>query len=267
LDGRRHLRVLPHRTSARGASISEWRLDLGFDEPTVQGAALPYAQRNCKANTGYAALDPDFADLGPSMPARFDDYTWTISGGSAFAGGTAILFHSQTVLGNPLTIPRITGQFWLDPTDPLFAIPAVVPLNATGSGVFQLGLVRASASVRAIAGAIPSWSSQALLLAKNGTAQLSQLWTMRPRLAPPGFRAGTATSVTPWRIAKPAAMRSFTLRNDGRGTLTIVLLAGTVRIAQTTVIERTMQTIAVPASVTVIQVNGAKTLATQFYYR
>jgi len=247
-----------------------WAFDLGFAEPTLQGVALPYAGSpgiSCVANTGYAALDPDFNDLGPSTPARFDDYQWQLEAGSGFAGGVAVLLHSQTVLNAPLAVPGISGRFYLDPLDPLFALVTPIALNASGSGSLTLGLATAPAAIRALAGSIPSWSTQAVVVPKSGPLVFSQLWTMRPRTAPPGFMSSSASSTTPLRITKPTTMQTFTIRNDGRGVLAVVLLAGTVRLGGATILERTMQTMAVPPAVTTIQITGARTGATNFVYR
>ncbi|MFQ5505617.1 MAG: hypothetical protein ACE5F1_12595, partial [Planctomycetota bacterium] len=186
---------------------ASWRLDLGFDEPMLQGAALVYAGTRgvvCpnNPNTGYASLDPDFANVGGLAPPRFDDYSWTIEAGASYAGGIALLFHSTTVLPAPIALPPVGGALRLDFTDPLIAFIVPARLGASGAARVNVSFGLGASALRSTIVGLPTWSSQALVIDRRGRAAFSNLWTLRPRNLPARFFGGKASITTPLRVAR-----------------------------------------------------------------
>jgi len=249
-----------------------WRLRLGFNEialvPGIDN--VTYNNSPCPNPTwGLGAVDPDFYDSGVSTPARFDDYVWRVNAGATYAGGVGVLLVSQTVFpGNGIPTPY--GQLYLDITDPLFGIGPLVmpPFDGTGGSQFTLALGAGPNAIRNVFKELASWSTQALVTPlTNPKWKLSSLSTMRPALAPSGFTATTAVSGTPASIVRTVGPTRFSLRNDGRGELTVQFFIGSAPVPGTfKVAERTMVRMTPPVAANKVEVTSTKTTATNFVY-
>jgi hypothetical protein len=249
-----------------------WRLRLGFNEialiPGIDNMA--YNNSPCpNPSWGLGAVDPDFYDSGVGTPPRYDDYVWMVNAGATYAGGVAVLLVSQTTFpGNGIPTPY--GQLYIDITDMLFGIGPIVmpPLNATGSSTFTLNLGAGPNPIRNIFKDFASWSTQALVTPlPTPSWKLSSLSTMRPTLAPPGYTAASAVSGTPASIPRTASTTKFSVRNDGRGELTVQFFIGSAPVPGTFKIsERTMVRLSPPVAVNRIEVTSTKTTATNFVW-
>gem|GEM_PF-1860258 len=204
-----------------------WRLDLFFNEPTLQGAAdnTTYNNSPCKnPNTGYAALDPDFNDKGKATVKRYDDYVWTVQS-NAHIGGVGVLFLSTSVLSTPLSLPGIGGKLFINPGDPLMALGAfpLGTISNLGSGQFKLALGAGGANntLRKVITQMPAIHAQAYLVKVAGGLKLdfSNVWTLRPMLDPDGtgtaYSRATTISGTPIKLTKKVTDRTLYVRNDG----------------------------------------------------
>ncbi|MAE77633.1 MAG: hypothetical protein CMJ85_12285 [Planctomycetes bacterium] len=254
-------------SSASIPANRSWELVLSFAEPTLQGGAVNavYNAPGCpNPNQGYAAIDPDFSNIGGGTLARHDDYEWTVMDPT---GQVALLYWSTSVLAGGFPTPF--GQFFLDLTDPLMQT-GPVPMSAFSGGKARMrfNLGPANSPVRVIASEFGAWSAQALIVQPGPKLQLTNLWTMRTKLVPTGWQAGKARQGVPARLSKGAGVRLLILRNDGRGTLTVQAKSGSTNVGPpTTVCERAPARILVPAQANAVEVSSNKTRDTAFAAR
>ncbi len=250
-----------------------WRLELGFAEPTLQGASdnATYNNTPCKnPNEGYAALDPDFNDISKATTARLDNYKWTVNAGGDYAGGIGILFFSDSVFANPISIGGINGSLSLDIGSPLFALggfPMGV-LSATGTGSMSLNLGPKTSPLRPIVAGLPALHGQVFVAKAGKTSTFSSLWTVRPVLKAAGFTRGETTSGTPISMTKKVTDRTLYIRNDGPGAVTVQTLIGTNPIGSpVTVPERTGMRILLFPAATKVRISTKKTSKVDVAYK
>ena len=229
-----------------------WRLRTAWKELVLNGGAFNTTYggfngalgaigcNNTDPNLGYAALHPDFADIGLGNPARNDDYTWLVQAGINNANDFAVLFFANTVFPNG-GVPSPFGRLHIDITDPLFnAIGPVVmgALDAGGNGALTLNFGPGNSTLRPIVADFPSWSAQALVFGKN-PAELTNLFAFRTKLLPTGFTAGQADAANTAKLPKTITDQTILVRNDGRGLLTVKQTRGTSVFGTADVCERT----------------------------
>jgi hypothetical protein len=249
-----------------------WSLTLGFAEPTLQGSVDNKTFNNSPClnpNTGYAALDPDFANRSNSTPARNDDYQWTVEAGGSYAGGIGILFFSDSVFPNPLSLGGINGTLSLDTGSPLFGLgpfPMGV-LDVKGAASLKVALGPSNSPLRKALSNLPALHAQAYVVKAGVRPSFSSLFALRPSLKPVGFQRGTVVASTPLRLKKGSLKRSLMVRNDGPGLLEIKTFIGNTQIGPVVQIpERTaVRHIIFPAA-TILEISTKKTKKVYFAY-
>ena len=255
----------------RAGGERTWRVQMDFNEPTLQGASdnTVYNTGCPNPNKGYAALDPDIDNNGKHNPARFDDYEWTVTAGAKYAGGIAVMLHSSSAaVGRGAASPL--GQVRIEILDPLFAIMGPVAtqaLTSTGSGTSKLTLGKGPNGLRTIVGTFANWHTQALVVKAGEKPLLSNLWSMRPKLLPAGFTKATTVSGTPANINKTAAQRTMLIRNDGPGELTVEQYRGSTKLPGSFLIcERTAVRLNLSIAATIVRVTTSKTANVEFIH-
>ncbi len=250
-----------------------WSVTLGFVEPTIQGASDNPSFNNSPClnpNTGYAALDPDFANKANASIARNDNYQWTINAGGSFAGGIGVLFFSDSVYSKPVSIAGIGGSLNVDIGSPLLSL-GLFPmgiLDTNGSATLKLPLGQANSPLRKAIISFPVIHAQAYVAKPGIRPSFSSLFTMRPLLQPKGFQRSTATASTPLRIQKTSSMKTLYVRNDGPGGLEIKTYIGSTRIGPIFMIpERTALRAPLFPAATTVEISTKKTGRTFFAYR
>lgn len=258
-----------------------WRLRTSFAEFALNGGALNTTYggfngavgaigcNNTDPNLGYAALDPDFDDAGLGNPARYDDYTWLLSAGSANAGKIAVLFFSQTVIPGG-GAPTPFGQLHLDIADPIFGAVGglIMPqLDSLGQSSLSIpfGPGGSTNTLRPVIADFPSWSAQAAVVTTSGL-QLSSLFSFRSTTTPNGFTAATADATTPVKLSRTAAQRTIFVRNDGRGMLTVKQIRGTTTFGTSDVCERTAVRITINPAASDIEISTTTTQPVKFVH-
>ena len=257
-----------------------YRLDLGTSTPALSVAAenLVYNGKPTGAtlacpnpNTGYAGLDPDFDHNAATGTPRYDNPVWIIEAGADNANGVAFLFWSQAIL--PKAIPIFGGNFHLDITDVLFAASPVmggsaVTLNTAGAGQVTVNLGASPGPIRTIVSQFPSWHAQALILNTSKNLSLTNVATMRPKMAPQKFVVDKADVNTPTNYPRPAGAATFFIRNDGPGPVTVKTFVKTQPFPQfdTVVPERTAIRIKIFGAATNLVVESKYTNPTEYSY-
>ncbi len=250
-----------------------WSVTLGFAEPTLQGAVDNKTFNNSPClnpNTGYAALDPDFANKANGTPIRSDDYQWTVEAGGSYAGGIGLLIFSDSVYSNPVSLSGIRGTLSLDISSPLFAL-GVFPmgvLDAKGAGSLKISFGAANSPLRKALTKLPALHAQAYVVKAGVRPSFSSLFTLRPILKPSGFQRNTVTASTPLRIKKIPAQKTLFLRNDGPGLLAIKTFIGSTQIGPVfKVPERAALRALLFPGATIVEISTKKTNKVHFAYR
>ncbi len=240
-----------------------WRLDLGFVEPTIQGAAWnpTYNNSPCQnPNEGYAALDPDFQNTFKAFIKRLDNYRWKLEAGAGYGGGQGLLFFSESVLSRPFKMGGIQGRLSLDPGGVLFSLGAFpIALGSQGAGSLTLDFGKDHSLLRQSLIRFPAIHAQALVLKAGKTPRLSSMWALRPLIQPSGFFRGVTKAGTPLSLTKAASRTRFYLRNDGPGAVRIATYVGSTRVGPVTrVPERCAVDVLLPSRAARIQVETNK---------
>ncbi|MCA8970285.1 MAG: hypothetical protein KDC95_10890, partial [Planctomycetes bacterium] len=218
-------------------------------------------------NLGYAALDPDFADIGLGNPARNDDYTWMVQGGVANANNFAVLFFSQTVFPNG-GVPTGFGQLHIDLADPVFNAvgPLVMPvLDAGGNSTLPLTFGPGNSTLRPAISDFPNWSAQALVFGTTAPT-LTNLFSFRTKLAPTGFTAATVDATTPVKLPKTVSNLNIVVRNDGRGMITVKQTRGSSVFGTANVAERTAVRITLNPAASDVEISTTNTNQVNFVH-
>lgn len=256
-----------------------WRLRTSWAEFPLNGGAVNstyggyYGGANtigCNTtdpNVGYAALDPDFADVGLGSPARVDDYSWILEAGAAQAGKFAVLFFSQTCFANG-GVATPFGQLHLDLSDAIFNAvgPQVMPvLSTSGQSVYSLQFGAANSALRPVVRDFPNWSAQAAVITDSGL-QLTNLFSFRTLLTPPGYASATADATTPFTTARAVTDNFFWIRNDGPGTLKVTLKRGTTEFGTANICERTAVRMVATGAANTVEVTTTSTQPVNFVW-
>jgi hypothetical protein len=278
-DGTPQFQIIEDQAWSSGANAGKpviqdcsWVLYLGFADPVLNGGFenAVYNSPCPNPSFGYGSLDPDFADNGSGTPPRYDNPHWLVNGGSNYAGGAAVLLMSMAVLpGGGVPVPPY-GQLFLDLVDPLAALgPVVMPPMHPSRGYAEMTFNMGTAAnpVRKIAASLPSWSTQAVVIAQNQPTRLTNVFTMRPIMLPQGFTAASAVQGTPVVVPKTPQNTTFAIRNDGRGELTVQQKINQTNVGPAvSIAERAMVRLSLLVAPNSIEVSSAKTTATGFVW-
>jgi hypothetical protein len=193
-----------------------------------------------------------------------------VNGGPNYAGGISVLLMSMALLpGDGVAVPPY-GRLYLDLLDPLAAIgPIVMPPMHPSRGysemTFDMG--PATSPIRKVAAALPAWSAQAVVIASGQPTRLTNPFTFRPILLPPGFTAATAVQGTPHVLPRTTSHATFAIRNDGIGTLSVQQKVAQTNIGPAVSIpEFCMVRITPAVAANTIEISSTKTTPTDFVW-
>lgn len=257
-----------NRTWRLRTSWAEFPLNGGAVNSTYGGYYGNVGTIGCNttdANVGYAALDPDFADVGAGSPARNDDYSWILEAGAAQAGKFAVLFFSQTVFPNG-GVPTPFGRLHLNLADPIFnaAGPQVMPvLSTSGQSIYTLQFGPGNSTVRPVVREFPNWSAQAAVITDSGL-ELSSLFSFRTLTTPQGFTASSADAATAFSTPRTVRETVLVIRNDGPGVIKVDQRRGSTSFGTADVCERTAVRLAISGAANEIRVTTTSTQPVNF---